>query len=445
MRKYAIDSSRIRNSFPITLKRFYAAILTNRYLFHNLLVLGTNILTGIFAYLLHPLLGQLMGIEEYGQVAALISFSLVLTTPTQIISIIAAKYASSSSAGENHAQLNGLIRRLTAILLAVGVGITIVFTVTSRYMAIFFHLDSQQGVILLGLTFVVSLVTPLNLGMLQGLQRFGWFATITLLSSFLRLVLAICFVLLGFGVNGAILGIVVSVLLTYLISFQPLRDILTGPRIFSGSLQSLWSYAILTGAASAGIVALYSIDTVLARHFLNASEAGLYAALATIGKIVLYITSSVSLVMFPRVAALHEQRKPQTRVVLQAVLGVLILSGAVEAAFYIAPLFITEHLFGLAFLAIAGQLAPYGTAMLLFAVAGVLMNYFLAIGNRPFVLIIFLACVLQTGLIAWHHADITQFVQAMIITNTILVLTLLCVFGLRVRWPRTALPQDVPD
>src|SRR3989440_2896984 len=433
MKNNAIESLATRESLTTTQQRLYSRILANRYLRHNILLLATNVLAGIFAYLLHPFLGHIMGIQEYGQVAALIALSLVLDTPTQIIATVAAKYASSLSASEDYARLNDFIRRLTAILLVAGVGITAAFVAISGYVASFFHLNSQQGVILLGLILSVWFVTPLNRGTLQGLQRFGWFATITLLSAFLRLVLPIGFVLLGLGVSGAMLGILVSALLTYLVSFQPLREFLRGPRTRTGSLRSLWFYSILAVAASGGVVALYSIDTVLARHFLSAREAGLYAALATIGRTVLFITSSIGLVMFPRVVALHERGKPHRGTGGQAILGVLILSAAVEIAFYFAPSFITKLLFGQAFIAVAGQLPLYGMAMLLLAIAQVLVIYFLAIGNRIFVLIILLACALQIGLIAWHHCDIAQLVMAVIVSNTAHALALLTTFGLRTR------------
>lgn len=433
MRKYAIVPPVTRDSLSTTWQRFYGPVLASRYLRHNILLLGTNILAGIFAYLLHPFLGHMMSIQEYGQVAALISLALVLATPTQIITTIATKYASSPSASENHAQLNDFIRHLTVIFLIAGIGITAVFVATSSYVAFFFHLNSPQGVIILGLIFIVSLITPLNQGTLQGLQHFGWFATITLLSSFLRLVLAIGFVLMGLGVNGAILGIVVSALLAYLVSLQPLREILRGPRIPTGSLRSLWSYSILASAVTVGTVALYSIDTVLAKHFLSASDAGLYAALATIGRTVLLVSIGVTTVMFPRVVALHERGEPHMRIVIQAMLGVLILSAAVEIVFYFAPSLVTKLLFGQAFVAISGQLATYGMAMLLLAVGWVIINYFLAIGNHPVVLIVFLACALQTGLIFWHHAAITQVVQAVIVTDAALVFALLIAFGLSTR------------
>ena len=412
-----------------TRQRFYSKVFANRYLRHNILLLGTNILAGIFNYLLHPFLGHMMSIQEYGQVAALISFSLVLATPTQIIGTVATKYASSLS----RSQLNDFIRRLTAILLAAGIVITVAFVVTSSYVASFFRLNSQEGVILLGLMFIVLFVTPLNQGTLVGLQRFNWFATVTLLTSFLRLVLAAGFVLVGLSVNGAISGIVMSTLLVYLVSLLPLREVLRGPRSSSGSLRSLWSYSILVSAAAGGIVFLGSSDTVLASHFLSAHEVGLYAALATIGRTIVFITGSVTTIMFPIVARLYGRREPHMRVVIQAIVGALILSVTVESAFYFAPSLVTKLLFGQAFVAIAGQLALYGMAMLLLSVGIVIINYFLAIGNRPFVLIIFLACALQTGLISWRHATIAQVVQAVIAADVALVLALLIAFGLSAR------------
>src|SRR5579875_300079 len=414
-------------------QRFYSRFLTSSYLRHNILLLATNIMAGAFSYLLHPFLGRMMGVSEYGQVAALIALSLVLATPAQIIATIAAKYASSLSMNEDFARLNDFIRRLTAILLTAGVCISVAFIALSGYEAFFFHLTSQQGVILLDLTFIVSLGTPLNVGTLQGLQRFRWFAAILFLPTFLRLVFCIGFVLLGLGVNGAILGIVVSSLLAYLVSFQTLRRVLRGPRTPFGSLRSLWSYSLLATTAAAAIVLLYSIDTVLARHYLSAQEAGLYAALATIGKTVVLITGSVTTVMFPRIAALYERRQPYMSVVVQAVAGVLLLSAAVEVAFYLFPSLVTKLLFGQTFIAIAGLLVPYGMAMLLLAVGSVLIYYFLAVGKSSFVPIIFLSCTLEISLIVWHHAGLAQLVQAVLITNLVLVLALLITFILNTR------------
>src|SRR5205085_7456327 len=101
-----MESSVARDSLSTTWQRFYGRLLASRYLRHNMLLLGMNILAGIFDYLLHPFLGHLLGIQEYGQVAALLVLSNVLATPTQIIETIAAKYAASLSTSGDYAQLN---------------------------------------------------------------------------------------------------------------------------------------------------------------------------------------------------------------------------------------------------------------------------------------------------------------------------------------------------
>ncbi len=430
MKKYPIALSGTSLNLMVTLRRLYEQFLTNRYLRHNMLLLVTNILAGAFSYLLHPFLGHVMSIQEYGQVATFISLTLVLNTPTQIIATVAAKYASSLATVEYAAQLNDFIRRLTGILLVAGVMTTAIFVALSGRITFFFHFDSPQEVIFLSVIFIISFSAPLNQGVLQGLQLFGWYAVLALLTAFLRMILAVSLVFVGLGVNGAIIGIVLSAILTYLFSFFPLRKVLQGPRTRVGSLHSLWFYSILTAVAATGIVALYSIDTVLAKHFLSASDAGLYAALATMGRTGLFLTNSVAIIMFPRVVALHERRESHTSVVVQALLSVLVLSIVVEGAFCLAPAPITKLLFGQAFLSIAGLLPLYGLAMLILAFAQVLAMYFLAISNRLFVGIIFLACALQVMLIVWYHTTIAQVVEAVLISNVALTLGLLGVWFL---------------
>ncbi len=428
MKKYSIALSETSLHPMMTLRRLYEQFLTNRYLRHNMLLLITNVLAGAFSYLLHPFLGHVMSIQDYGQVATFISLTLVLSTPTQIIATVAAKYASSLSTVEQHAQLNDFIRRLTGILLVAGAVTTVAFVALSSSITFFFHLNSPQEMLFLSLIFLISFSAPLNQGVLQGVQFFGWYAALSLLTAFLRMILAVILVFIGLGVNGAIIGIVLSAILTYLTSFFPLRKFLQGPRTHVGSLRSLWFYSILTAVAATGIVALYSIDTVLAKHFLSGADAGLYAALATMGRTGLFVTNSVAIIMFPRVVALHERGESHTSVVVQALLGVLALSVVVEGAFFLAPSLLTRLLFGQTFMPIAGLLPLYGLAMLILAFAQVLAMYFLAISNRLFVGVIFLACALQVLLIVWYHATIFQVVKAVLISNVALTFGLLGVW-----------------
>jgi len=407
--------------------RFYGRVLEDHDLRSNTVVLGANVGTGILAYLLHPVLGRIMGVRAYGQVAALIALSLVLLTPTQLVAMVAAKYAASMAVTGSFGRLNDFVRRFTVILFPLGFAVAAMIAGISGYLAHFFHLGSPQGVLLLSLLFVVSCVTPLNLGTVQGLERFGWYAVITLLSAFLRLAVPVILVVLGLGIDGAMLGIALGGIAAYLVSFRPLNDVLRGPRERMESVRSVWAFALLAGVTAAGTVALFSVDTVLARHYLDARDAGVYAALATIGRTALFVTSSVTVVMFPKVVALHERKQRHAHVAVKALLVAVALAGATAALFAIAPSPVARLLFGRAFEGLADSLPLYGLAMLLLAAAQVLIAYLLALGKRSVAPIVFAAFVVEAGLIVLRHDTIRELARAVLVADAALLFALLLV------------------
>lgn len=396
---------------------------------HNALVLAANILAGLFGYLLHAVLGRLMGLGAYGAVASLIALSSILLIPTQVITAVVARHASNLGAS-NASQLNSLIRRLTLILLPVGIIVTVLFLGSSALISQFFHLGTVHGVLLMSLTFIVAFVAPINMGVVQGLQRFSWYAVLVVTPVLLRFVLAGILVAIGFGVDGAVMGIVLSAFLAYFISFKPLAPLLRGPREHSGALRSLWGYAATSTIAIGCINLLYNLDILLAKHFLDVKHAGLYAGLATVGKIVLVVSNSVVMVMFPKFAALHSQGKRLTPALAEALFGVGILSLLVELVFCVAPALILRLSIGSSFTAEAGQLSWYGLAMLLFALAQVFVYYFLAIGNRIFTVAVLLCCIAQCILFSVRHQSVEQLVQAVIVAKVALILALVALFFL---------------
>jgi len=392
---------------------------------HTVFLFGANLLAGLCIYLMHSALGHLLGPTGYGTFAALIALSSVLLMPTHVIATAMTKHGSALRAAGRLPHLNDLIRRLTVLLLPVGFGAMTLFIGASGYIAAFFHLDTSGNVVLIGLLFAVSFVTPINVGALLGLQRFSWYGALVVLPVFLRFALASAFVLLGHGVGGAIVGIALADGLTYVISFRPLRDLLAGPRLPSGSLRPFGAFAAHASVVFAGLSLLSNLDTLLAKHVLSVPQAGLYAALATAGKVLFFVSGTVVTVMFPRVAAAHERGERATRAIRDAVAGVCLLSLPVELAFVICPTLVMRVMFGPSFDAAAGQLPWYGLAMLLLAIAVVFVYYFLAIGEQRIVLPLALCCLAQGALFSLRHASIAQVVQNVVLSNGLLLLGLL--------------------
>jgi O-antigen/teichoic acid export membrane protein len=294
---------------------------------------------------------------------------------------------------------------------------------------------------MIGMMFGLSVVAPINIGAVQGLQRFSWYAVLVACPLVLRFVLASGLVLLGYGVNGAMLGILLGIVLAYLISFRPLAGLLQGPRQSCGSLRPLGFYSVTATLTLTLIVVLANWDTPLAKHFLSAREAGLFAAMAIVGKIMFVVSNSIVMVMFPKFAILHNRGERAARAVLEAVLSVLAPCLVLEAAYCVAPALIMRVLFGSAFVAVADQLAWYGLAMLLLSLAQVLVYYFLATDERLFVLTLLISGGLQGVLMVIRHHSVGQIVQASVIANGVLVLAMFALFVTRVRYMRQAVLQ----
>ena len=388
-------------------------------------ILGANLLAAMSSYLIHPVLGHLLGLDAYGTVISLLSLLSILLIPTQIVATAVSRQTSALYVTHQHAQLNDLIRRLTFVFIPLGLGISAILGVFSSQIASFLNLQSSQQVLIIAVVFVLAFVTAVNGGVLQGLQKFYWLAFVSTVPLIVRLILVITFLALGWGINGAVLGFVLTPILDYFISLIPLVSILKGARRPIPSLRPLWSSSATAAIALASTVFLVNSDTILAKHFLPTHEAGQYAALGSLGNMVLFMSGSVVTVMFPKVVALYESGQRTTHVMMQALLGVLALSACIESVYWLAPTTIVRLLFGSAFMAVAGHLAWYGLAMLFLALAQALLIYFLSVGSRVFILSATLSCGLQIALILVRHKSIEQFVQAVVIADSLLLSMLL--------------------
>ncbi len=77
----------------------------------------------------------------------MIALSAVFLMPQQIIGAVVTRYASMLYVAESHdARLNDFVRRLTGILLPVGIGVAAALVAASGYISHFLQLSSPQMV-----------------------------------------------------------------------------------------------------------------------------------------------------------------------------------------------------------------------------------------------------------------------------------------------------------
>jgi len=122
-----------------------------------------------------------------------------------------------------------------------------------------------------------------------------------------------------------------------------------------------------------GQVIINNIDIILVKHFFTAELAGLYAAVALVGRVLYFAAWSIVSAMFPISAAARGE--DNRHVLYLPLLIVLLMSIAFIAVLALFPGFIIHLVLGEGFRSAEPLLSLYAAATGLYALAVVLMTY----------------------------------------------------------------------
>lgn len=413
-----------------TSRTAWQRLLSNSLFRHNVLLFGANMASSALTFLFHPIVGHILGSAAYGTVVSFGAFTVVLGLPTAVIPSLFNKFTADLVAHGRIDQVNYLLRRLTRYGLVVGVLAAAIFAAFSPVLMRVFNV-SLFYVLVTSLGFLFAFAAPMNWGAIQGRQQFGWFASLNFLSAFLRVSLTTLVLLLGFGLNGTIVAGFIGACIIYALSFLPLRDVFRGAVARLPSFRPLFSYSLGATLALGGGQLLVNLDTALAAPFLHPRDAGYYDALATIGRIVLFVGGSLYWAMFPKVAEAQQQGRPHTGILGWTLGGVLTLSASVVALFALFPNQIVTIIFHEP-PAIAQQLVWYGIAMMCLAASNILIGYYLALGRMAFVPILLACCGLQAVLLVAMHGSVARMVMDMVVTMAVLLCGMVILYVVQV-------------
>jgi O-antigen/teichoic acid export membrane protein len=210
------------------------------------------------------------------------------------------------------------------------------------------------------------------------------------------------------------ISILSGVAIAYMAGMWALRDVLRSPpeRV---PMRAMAGFALTAAAGTVGILLLYNMDVVLAAHYLDKHDAGIYGGLNKIGTILYFGTLSVSQVLFPRVVeAVATRRNPGRLLLLSA--GLITAMGVCAiAVFIVVPHLVVGILFGPQFRDAQAYLLPIGFVGLALSLNNLLTQFFMAVHDRVFIPILSLGCVFEASMIVLFHAGISQVVTDVVI------------------------------
>jgi O-antigen/teichoic acid export membrane protein len=189
-----------------------------------------------------------------------------------------------------------------------------------------------------------------------------------------------------------------------------------------------------------GQVVINNIDIILVKHFFAAEQAGLYAAVALVGRVLYFAAWSIVSAMFP-ISAASKEGENKVHVLLLPFMIVLLMSVTFVVVLALFPGFIIHLVVGEGFHYAAPFLSLYATATGLYALSVVLMTYEMSrkIANTGWVQLIFSGALVL--LIYMLHSSLRQVivVQIVLMLLMLLVVSLPFLRSIRsLRWKEVA-------
>ncbi|HEX6548425.1 MAG TPA: oligosaccharide flippase family protein [Candidatus Dormibacteraeota bacterium] len=398
-------------------------IRENRLIRQNLVLFVGGLVAGLGGFVYHAIATRILGPVRYGEVALLVALYAVGGTVNLILILVLARYAATLQAAGNTSGLRYLVTRSLVVLAAPALVWVVLTALLAVPVAAFEHLDSPVPVLWLGLAVAVFWYAAVPRGMLQGTQRFTGLSANLSLEMITRTGLLLVFLKIGLAVTGAMVAVLLGIGFAFAVGLWALRDILAthGERV---PLRSMAGFAVTAAAGTLGVLLLYNLDIILAKHYLNGHDAGIYGALNKIGTILYFLTLSISQVLFPRVVeAVHRNAHPGRLLLLSAVI-MSALGACALAVFLVLPQVVVLLLLGSRFTDAIPFVFRIGVVGLAIALVNLVVQFLMAVHDRVFGAILAGGCALLAVTIVVNHDGVGAVVTDVLASNLVLLVAL---------------------
>lgn len=350
------------------------ALMKNDAVRDVVVVLGLSGVANALLYAYMAITARVLQPVEYGAFAAVFSVvALVGVAVTGLQTAMAKRVAGMSA---HHGV--GTIRRLERPLATLSLTVFVVLGVLAPGINRLLDLD-EVGLVLAAAVFAAVLVPwSAVIGLYQGLGRVREMAGLVLLQAAAR-VTALVVLAMSLGKTALMLATGLAIVGPLLVArarlAPPKRAGDTAPwsRVFDWfKLNSSSAWLAVLPALAMGFPTL--ADVFMVRSLFSATEAGLYAGVALVGRVVLFLILGVSLVMFPRFVRTSGEAGHRATLCLGLKLISLLVAGPLVVA-VVVPESIVAVLIGQQYTA-AAHLVPVYVAGSALAGLGAFVSHF---------------------------------------------------------------------
>lgn len=382
---------------------------------HGLIMTGATIVAGGFDYITNVVIGRGLGPADFLIFVTVTALLQVLVHGANVIRNVVAFYTAELSVKPEALSLAGQFLQRSwrwawrwGGLAMAGLALLAPFLASLLKIETAWPLWAGTPVVFL------LFLRPVTDGALQGRQQFLGLGGVQTVQALLRVILAPLLIWLGLRASGAILSLPLAMAGALVLALWLLREPfrVTGNDLAAETAVVTpvsWRYSTDTLLGFVAFALLINMDAIVVNNLFSSEVAGSYGPVVTLGKINLFISTGVGMVLFPKVA----QRRAlglDPRPVLLMALAAALLPGILLTAFYF--LFskpIVQFVFTDAYPDPGLALGMAGLATTLYAGVNIWLNYALSAGKRPYIFVLVFIVVLQAvGISLFHDTLVTM-------------------------------------
>ena len=428
------DASRAATPSPAQVQ---AKNLRHKLLGGSLTLLAGSGLVGITNLIYNVVTARLLGPTGFAHATAVYTLLMLASAITLSFQVVCAKYVANHKTA---ADKNAIFTALHLRAWIAGVAIGLLLFLFNRALMRYLNLPDQVLISLLALGTAFYIPLGVRRGYIQGVHAFSSLAMNFMLEGVVRLGGAFVLIRLGLGVKGAVLASVIAVIASYFLARPtPAWKSLSPhgiPIPFGEGLQAIVFFS--------GQVIINNFDIVLVNHFFVSTQAGIYAAVSLVGRLVNMCAWSVVNTMFPVSAAARSSDREARPVLFMSLGMVFLILSALILGLWAIPSFLWRTLFGAHFElgnygGLAALLILYAISTGIYSLSSVMITYEMSrkIANTSWAQLAF-SGALVLGICVFH-----QTLRQVIFVQLVLMVILLVTVALPLLRREIAPPEDV--
>lgn len=371
-------------------------------------------------YLYNVLIGRILGPEAFADAAILITFLLVLSFIAMTFQLATAKFSVLFRGGVFKTFKTLMYRSALGFGILIGMFVMIF----SKTLQELFHTKTSLMFVVFGLAIPVYFMMSINRGVFQGLKKFKSLSVTYQSEMISRLVITLLLILFFTGESSVLIAVGIAV--SFFFGLIPFKK-----RAFSFKLtdvlpdedkKRVLRFILLTAFYECTQIIINNSDILLVKHYFDSYNAGLYASLALIGRVVYFVAWMFVMILLPTVVQKEKDGLPHAHVLTKYVVYIGILSATIVFGCFFFPNLIIEVMFGDAYLSMASLLWKYALATSLFAISNIFAYYFLSLDKYVPVILSGILGIAQIALIVFFHDSLNQVVIVQIVAMSILLI-----------------------